>query len=166
MPTMPTQNPQIDPRTFQDLIDSAWDRIGDSCRAWTDHSPGDPGVALLEMFAHLTELMIYRLNRLPDKAYVEFLRLMGVRLSPPGASGVALRFMRATANAPAGAGAAPVASRRIEIPSGTAVAGSAGGADSPVFVTLKDAVIEAGADWVEVDAIHAENIDGELAGPG
>ena len=55
----------------------------------------DPGVALVEVFAHLTEVMLYRLNRLPEKAYVEFLNLLGVTRHPPAAAWVDLTVTRA-----------------------------------------------------------------------
>ena len=42
--------------------------------------------------------MIYRLNRVPEKAYVEFLNLIGVKMDPPSAAAVTLRFRRATAS--------------------------------------------------------------------
>ena len=37
-----------------------------SAPQWTDLSPGDPGMVLVEVFAYLTDLMIYRLNRVPE----------------------------------------------------------------------------------------------------
>ena len=43
-------------------------------------------MVLVEVFAYLTETMIYRLNRVPEKAYIEFLRLLGVTLLPPAAA--------------------------------------------------------------------------------
>jgi len=45
--------------------------------------------------------LLYRLNRLPEKAYVEFLRLIGVRLLPPGAASVT-RSSRPSARPAAG----------------------------------------------------------------
>ena len=43
-------------------------------------------MALVEAFAHLTEVMIYRLNQLPEKAYVAFLNLLGVARHAPTAA--------------------------------------------------------------------------------
>ena len=84
--------PNLDERTFADLVADARQYILTRCPSWTDLSPGDPGITLLEVFAYLTEVMIYRLNRVPAKAYVEFLRLLGVKLLPPSAAAVELRF--------------------------------------------------------------------------
>ena len=94
---MPLQPPNLDDRTFDQLVEEARNRILTSCPAWTDLSPSDPGMMLLELFAHLTETMIYRLNRVPEKAYTEFLRLIGVCIHPPAAASVMLRFSRTQA---------------------------------------------------------------------
>src|SRR5215475_14820191 len=89
---MPLKPPNLDDRNFQQLLKQAESVIRQHSPQWTDLSPSDPGIVLLEAFAHLTEVMIYRLNRLPEKAYVEFLRLIGVKLYPPSAATVSLRF--------------------------------------------------------------------------
>jgi len=70
--------PNLDDRTFGDLVEEALERAGRFCPEWTDRTVHDPGVALIEVFAHLTEVLLYRLNRLPEKAFVEFLNLLGV----------------------------------------------------------------------------------------
>ena len=43
---------------------------------WTNHNPSDPGITLIELFAYLTELLIYRLNRVTDANKYAFLRLL------------------------------------------------------------------------------------------
>jgi predicted phage baseplate assembly protein len=89
---MPLPPLNLDDRDFESLVNEARLTIARTCPAWTDLSAGDPGMVILELFAHLTEVMIYRLNRLPDKAYIEFLNLIGVFLQPPTAAAVDLRF--------------------------------------------------------------------------
>src|SRR5216684_7920057 len=89
---MTLKAPNLDDRDFNQLVEEARRIIQNACPRWTDLSPGDPGIVILELFAHLTETMIYRLNRLPEKAYVEFLRLIGVKLNPPVAASVKLSF--------------------------------------------------------------------------
>jgi hypothetical protein len=154
---MSLRAPPLDDRRFDDLLAEAKRVIERSCPGWTDLSPGDPGMVLVEVFAHLTEVMIYRLNRLPDRAYVEFLRLIGVQLAPPGAAAARLRF---TCARPADA---PVA-----IAKGTRVAAgrASPGKDSPVFTTAETVVIPKGAAEVEVDAYHCDLVQGELIGKG
>src|SRR5664279_3516818 len=92
---MPLPLPDLDDRDFEQLLAEATQRIRQSNAAWDDLSPSDPGIVLLELFAYLTDTMIYRLNRLPNKVYIAFLRLLGVSLHPPSAAGVTLRFSRA-----------------------------------------------------------------------
>src|SRR5215831_15727603 len=89
---MSIPSPKLDDRAFDDLVADAKEVIRQRCPEWTDLSASDPGVVLIELFAYLTDVMLYRLNRLPEKAYVEFLSLIGVRLLPPGAASVTLEF--------------------------------------------------------------------------
>ena len=63
---MPLSAPNLDDRTFSQLMEEARLQIQRSSPAWTDLSPGDPGIVLLELFAFLTENLLYRLNRLPE----------------------------------------------------------------------------------------------------
>ncbi len=75
--------PQLDDRTFQDIVDEAKRRIPLHTPEWTDHNLSDPGVALLELFAWMTESIIYRLNIVPDRLYRSFLELVGITPYPP-----------------------------------------------------------------------------------
>ena len=76
--SLPT--PSLDDRRFQDIVDEAKRRISRLCPEWTDHNVSDPGVALVELFAWMTEMTLYRLNQVPDRLYVKFLELVGVEL--------------------------------------------------------------------------------------
>src|SRR5688572_2920170 len=75
--------PKLDDRRFQDLVDDAKRLVQQRCPEWTDHNVSDPGVTLIETFAFVADQLIYRLNRVPDRTYVKFLELIGVRLFPP-----------------------------------------------------------------------------------
>ncbi len=74
---------QLDDRKFQDLVDEAKKRIDYYCEEWTDHNVSDPGVTLIELFAWMTELLIYRLNQVPTAHYIQFLRMFGITLADP-----------------------------------------------------------------------------------
>src|SRR5262245_65664708 len=89
---MPLPAPKLDDRSFDQLLDEARTLIARSDCGWTDLSVGDPGAVLLEAFAHLTSLMLYRLNRVPEKVHVELLRLLGGKLTPPSAARPGLSF--------------------------------------------------------------------------
>jgi predicted phage baseplate assembly protein len=84
--------PNLDDRRFQQLVDDAKRLVQQRCPDWTDHNVHDPGVTLIETFAYMTDQLLYRLNRVPDRVYVKFLELIGVRLFPPTAARVAVTF--------------------------------------------------------------------------
>ena len=67
-------------------------RIARACPEWTEHNVSDPGITLIELFAWMTEMTIYRLNRVPDKLHVALLELLGIRLDGPSAATTSLRF--------------------------------------------------------------------------
>lgn len=80
---MPLPVPQLDDRRFQDIVDEAKQRLRTLAPAWTDHNVSDPGITLIELFAWMTDIIIYRLNRVPEKQYIAFLQLLGIELEPP-----------------------------------------------------------------------------------
>lgn len=84
--------PNLDDRRFQDLVDDAKRMVQHRCPEWTDHNVSDPGVTLIETFAYVADTLLYRLNRIPDKLYLAFLDLIGVRPHPPTAATVDVTF--------------------------------------------------------------------------
>lgn len=79
--SLPTRN--LDDRSFQSIVDEAKKRIVASCPEWTDHNVSDPGITLVELFAWMTEMILYRLNQVPEKNYVKFMELLGLKLREP-----------------------------------------------------------------------------------
>lgn len=75
--------PKLDDRHFQDLVDEAKKRIPHYCKEWTDHNVSDPGVTLIELFAWMTDILLYRMNKVPDLHYVRFMEMLGIRLQEP-----------------------------------------------------------------------------------
>src|SRR5438445_2164609 len=75
--------PKLDDRTYADIVAEAMRLIPRYCPEWTNHNSSDPGVTILELTAWMTELILYRLNRVPEKNYLAFLDLIGVRLRSP-----------------------------------------------------------------------------------
>ena len=88
--------PNLDDRRFQDLVDDAKRIVMDRCPTWTDHNVSDPGVTLIETFAFMTDQLLYRLNRVPDRLYIKFLELIGIRLFPPTAARTDVTFWLST----------------------------------------------------------------------
>lgn len=74
--------PNLDDRRFQDLVDDAKRLVQERCPEWTDHNVSDPGVTLIETFAYMTDQLLFRLNRVPDRLHVKFLELIGLRMLP------------------------------------------------------------------------------------
>lgn len=75
--SLPLEN--LDNKTFEQLVEEAKKRIPIYAPQWTDHNLHDPGITLIELFAWLTEMQIYRLNRVPDQAMWKFLKLIGIQ---------------------------------------------------------------------------------------
>lgn len=127
---MSLQAPNLDDRRFQDIVDETKLLIPKYCPEWTNHNLSDPGVALIELFAWMSEMILYRVNQVPDRFYTKFLELMGVGPYPPAAARATLTFWLST-----------VLDQSVTVKAGTQVgtAGQAGA--SAVFETLKDLVI-------------------------
>ncbi len=90
---MSLPEPILDDLRFQkDLVDEARRRIIRYCPEWTDYNLSDPGITLIELFAWMTEMMVYRLNRVPEKNYVKFMELIGIQLQPASSARTELTF--------------------------------------------------------------------------
>lgn len=148
--------PNLDDRNFTDLVTEAVERIRRLDPDWTDLTVHDPGVVLVEAFAHLTDILLYRLNRVPDRLYATFLNLLGTSLGPPGAATVTLEFSRDKAGPP------------VRIPRGTRVTCTPGspGAPTPLFATLADVTIGDGQITARVSAADVELRDDVPVGTG
>lgn len=68
--------PRLDDRTYADLVEEARALIPSLRPAWTDHNPTDPGITLIELLAWLTEMLLYRLDQLPEAHLRVFLALL------------------------------------------------------------------------------------------
>jgi hypothetical protein len=79
---MPIVVPALDDRSFDDLVDEVLARIPAHTPEWTYPRLGDPGRTLVELFAWLTDTLLYRANLVPERQRLAFLRLLGVPLQP------------------------------------------------------------------------------------
>ena len=120
--------PNLDDRRFQDIVDEAKRLIPRYCPEWTNHNLSDPGVALIELFAWMTDMFLYRLNQVPDRLYTKFLDLVGLELFPPQAAETGLTFWLSAPEA-----------EPVTVPIGTEVATAPeAGSEPVVFVTDHD----------------------------
>jgi predicted phage baseplate assembly protein len=89
---MSLPSPNLDDRGFQDIVDEAKRLIPSYCPEWTNHNLSDPGVALIELFAWMSEMILYRVNQVPDRFYTKFLELVGIELFPATPARTELTF--------------------------------------------------------------------------
>jgi hypothetical protein len=82
----------LDDRSFAGIVEEALRLIPRYCPEWTNHNPADPGVTLIELFAWMTEMTLYRLNRVPEKTYLALLELLGLYPVPPQAARAVVCF--------------------------------------------------------------------------
>ena len=92
--------PQLDDRQFDDLRTEALQRVRLSCPEWTDFNVSDPGITLVELFAWFTELMLYRMNQVPDKLHGELLSLVGIQPEPAKPAQALIEFIPPDNNCP------------------------------------------------------------------
>jgi hypothetical protein len=73
----------LDDLRFQELVSEARTRIARHAPAWTEHNVSDPGITLIELFAWFTDILLYRVNRIPERLHLALLELVGVTPAPP-----------------------------------------------------------------------------------
>src|SRR6476659_9505991 len=130
---MALPTPNLDDRTFQDIVDEAKRLIPRYTPEWTNHNLSDPGVALIELFAWMSEMVLYRVNQVPDRLYVHFLNMVGIEPFPPSVARADLTFWLSA-----------VVENPVVVPAGTEVTtpgGASATAESVVFTTVEELVI-------------------------
>jgi len=140
---MPLPLPNLDDRRWADLVDEGRALIPHYAPKWTDHNIHDPGITLMELFAWLTEMTVYRLNRIPERHLRKFLSLIGFNPISPRSAQTILTFTPDAGTAP------------FELPKG--VAYEATDADGQIirFRTLRDVIIAV----VELSAVKVQELN-------
>ena len=75
--------PELDDRTFTQLVTEARARVPVHTPEWTNLNASDPGITIIDLFAFLTENLLYRSNRIPEAVRLKFLTMLGISLQPP-----------------------------------------------------------------------------------
>jgi predicted phage baseplate assembly protein len=128
---VPLPAPNLDDRRFQDIVDEAKRLIPRYCPEWTNHNLSDPGVALIELFAWMSEMILFRLNQVPDRLYTKFLDLVGIEPFPPSVARTELTFWLSAA-----------LDHPVTIPKASAVATAPGAGEGEItFTTCEELVI-------------------------
>src|ERR1044072_2128243 len=84
--------PELLPASRQLIRKEVLGRIKDFTPEWTNQRPDDAGVALTQLFSEQMEPVLERLNRLPEKTFVEFLNLAGVQAVQDSPAAALLEF--------------------------------------------------------------------------
>lgn len=85
--------PRIDPRKASDLFRSLREMVAHYVPEWPAKDDDDPGVALLKIFSFIGEGVISRLNRAPDRNFLAFLDMLGIRLLQARPARVPVKFL-------------------------------------------------------------------------
>jgi hypothetical protein len=127
---MGVKPPPVDPRDFDRLVEDTKKAI---LAALADPEPPEqcPGEGLVRVFARLAEIVVERLNRVPEKNLLAFLAMLGLDQQPPQPARVPLTFELAKG------------ATRGRVPAGTASAAiAAEGEDaSPAYETERELVL-------------------------
>jgi hypothetical protein len=84
--------PDLDDKSFEELVNEARSLIPLYAPLWTDHNIHDPGITFIELFAWLAEMQMYHLNRVTDANYKKFLKLIGLHQLPAQPARVDITF--------------------------------------------------------------------------
>jgi hypothetical protein len=122
---MPVTPPRLDDLDYATIEKMLRGRIPLVAPEWTDHNDSDPGIAILQLCAFLAEQVGYRINRVPEKTYVEFMKLVGVRLRPTVAARTRMAFVLAK----------PERAEALFLPRGSRITAKGGQGTPPDFET-------------------------------
>lgn len=123
---MPLEAPNLDDRRYEDIVAELIRLKPRFLPEWTDTSDSDPGMALAKLFAWMTDMTLYRLNRVPESVYIKMLQMVGVERLQASPAGTVVTFTPSRNDV-----------SEVGVPAGTQIA-AAGEEDGPiVFETLE-----------------------------
>src|SRR5256885_10463742 len=127
---MPLQAPNLDDRDYARIVSEAKTLIPRYAPEWTNFNESDPGITLVELFAWMTEMLIYRVNQVPERNYIEFLKLLGIELRPAQPARAELTFKLAKDDLDV-----------VPVPKGTQVAVADSGGGEPLSFETTEGLI-------------------------
>jgi predicted phage baseplate assembly protein len=160
--------PVIDNRRYDELVAELRTRIPRYTPEWTDLNDSDPGITLIQLFAWLSDMLLYRLGRVPELNYLKFLELLGIELRPEEPAIAEITFpVAATAPKPF-----------IIIPLRTQVSAESAGSAAPIAFEIDRAITAIAATlssvqsfdgfaFQDVSTVNADAVEGfDPFGPG
>ena len=127
---MPLTPPNLDDRQYADIVAEAKTLISRYAPEWTNFNESDPGITLVELFAWMTEILVYRLNQVPDLNYIKFLQLLGIELEAAQPATAAITFNVSNPNLTS-----------VIVPQGTQIAASGTGSQPIIFETDESLIV-------------------------
>lgn len=79
---MPFVPPNLDNRKFEDIVTEIRRRIPTFTPEWTDLNDSDPGMTLAQLFAFMSEQLLFQINQVPEKGLITFLKMVGGERHP------------------------------------------------------------------------------------
>jgi hypothetical protein len=143
---MPLPLPSLDDRTWTDLTAEGVALIPRYAPNWTNQNASDPGITLVELLAWLTEMTIYRSNRIWPRHRRKFLELLGFDMQLPRAATTLLSFAPEASTAP------------FELPAGVQFTATPGNGLVVPFTTQRDLDVSP----VMLQAIQVDAGDGNI----
>ncbi len=122
---MPIESPRLDDLKFDQLEQMLRSKIPVYAPEWTDHNDSDPGITMIQLFSHLGEQLSYRLNQVPEKNYLEFLKLVGITLESARPASTLMNVILST----------PESVEQFLIPAGSKINAKSEADEPPVFET-------------------------------
>jgi predicted phage baseplate assembly protein len=128
---VPLQAPSIDNRRFADIVAEARTRIPRYAPEWTDLNDNEPGIALVQLFAWMTEMLIFRMEQVPEFNYIKFLQLLGIELRPAEPARAEVTFALADGQS----------QQTVVVPKGTQIAAAGAIGDEPIIFETNESLI-------------------------
>ncbi len=73
---MPLKLPHLDDTSYRKLVDEMIAAIPRYSGDWNNYNASDPGITIIELLAYVASTLLYRIDRVSNRAYLNYLRLL------------------------------------------------------------------------------------------
>ncbi|MFK7695876.1 putative baseplate assembly protein [Paenibacillus sp. HJGM_3] len=145
--------PLIDKRDMNELFKQMRELVPYYVPEWKAEDDKDPGVAVMKLFAQLYMGIVHRLNQVPDKNFIAFLNMLGVKLQPARPSRGPVTFYLSEG-----------ASDPVLVPAATQLAAQPADGGKPIIFETEKPILATPAKLVEAICYNPEE-DGIYQAP-